>query len=122
MANRGYYAEYEAKKILQSQFGKFRTIKMPRSGYADFFAFNEQNQIVKVVEVKKRKKEKVFKPRIPHDIEQFYKLKKFTENTHIPVECWIKLGKSDFRILSLEEYGNEFIYPNQSKIMEEKQS
>ncbi|MER3407134.1 MAG: hypothetical protein C4278_01785 [Patescibacteria group bacterium] len=87
---KGYLAEYQAKKILIKKYGKNNVFKIAIGGILDFLILSpDSNKIIKIVEIKKTKKNKWYLN--DHDKKQIKILKKIKKTHKIPIEYWIKI-------------------------------
>jgi len=104
---KGYKAELLCKKELVKKFGKWNVIKVAigNPSHGDFLVLKGKG-VVKVVEVKSTKKGK-WRPN-KREKEQFEFLKKFSKETGIYVEYWIKTGRKGFKVLGLREFEQVF--------------
>ena len=92
MVRKGYPGEYRIKKLLQSEFGKYSTIKVAIGGSSDFLVAS-CGELIKVVEVKETKK-KYYYPN-PREKLQFQEIINFADFHKIPAELIVifKKGK-----------------------------
>lgn len=102
---RGYFAEYEVKKVLFKKYSPKDIFKVAIGGAADFFVLGKNGKVKKLIEVKKTNKKKWYPGK--HDFEQFKKLKQIQKRHKIKIEYWIKIN-GKWGILNLEKVSQYF--------------
>jgi len=101
MTRKGYEAELECKKKLQSEFGIDNVIKVAIGSFGSDFIVVGKGELVKCVEVKQCHSKKYYP--IPDEKRQMKRIKAFCDEHQIPGEVWIKYPNRGWVIKNVDE-------------------